>query len=146
MKKQTLAMMLLILVSLLAISACGLNAPTGKAAVSDDEARQIAEAALMAINESDYDGFVEHFADPLSEAMTEEKFRELRAILQETSGNFLSLTGPRRVKASSPEGVGYVYTCKFEKENVVLTNYYRIDGDKVEGFFVNSPNLRKISQ
>jgi hypothetical protein len=146
MKKQTLARILFVLISLLAIAACGLNAPAGKAAISDEEARLIAEAALMAINEGDYDGFVANFADPLIEAMTEEKFLELRAILQETGGNFLSLKGPRLVKASSPEGVGYVYTCKFENEDVVLTNYYRIDGDKVEGFFVTSPNLRKISQ
>jgi O-glycosyl hydrolase len=146
MKKQTLAMILILLGSLLAISSCGLNAPAGKAAISDDEARQIAEAALIAINEGDYEAFVENFADQLSEAMTEEKFWELRTILQETSGNFLSLTGPRLVKASSPEAVGYVYTCKFEKEDVVLTNYYRVDEDKVEGFFVNSSNLRKISQ
>ena len=114
--------------------------------ISDDEAKQIAEASLIALNEGDYEAFVANFADELRQAMSEENFQELRTTLQETSGMFLSLTGPQLVKASTPDVVGYVYTCEFEKEEVILTNYYIVDGDRIEGYFVNSPNLRKISQ
>jgi hypothetical protein len=89
---------------------------------------------------------VTHFSDKLRDAMSEESFDELRGLVQETSGKFISLSGPQLVKASSPNAVGYVFNCKFEKEEVVLTNYYLVDGDQVEGFFLNSPNLRKVSQ
>jgi hypothetical protein len=127
-------------------AACALNAPPGTAALSDQQAREIAEGALVALNEGDYEAFIEHFSEKVQAAMSPESFEQLRATVQETSGDYLSLSGPKLIKTSSPDAVGYVYDCKFEKEEVVVTNYYLVDGDKVEGFFLNSPNLRKVSQ
>jgi hypothetical protein len=136
-----------IIVGLAVVAAgCALNAPAGMASISDEQARHVAERALVALNEGDYEAFVENFSARMREAMDEGSFNQLRATVQETSGNYLSLSGPKLVKASTPNAVGYVYDCKFEKEDVVVTNYYFVDEDKVEGFFLNSPNLRKVSQ
>jgi hypothetical protein len=148
MKMRTLRTWVLVLLGLgvgLALTACGLNAPAGTAGISEQEARQIAEGALLALNGGDYPAFVENFDEVLRKALDEERFNELRAILQESSGKFLSLSRPKPVKANFPDAVEYVYDCQFEKEKVTLTNYYRVGGELVVGTFVDSPSLRKAN-
>lgn len=128
------------------LSGCALNAPAGTAALSEGQAREIAEQTLSALNEGDYETFSANFDEKLRAAITEQRFEELRLLVQESSGDFIGLSGPKLVKTASPQTVGYVYDCKFEKEEVVMTHTYFVDGNQVAGFFLNSPNLRKASQ
>jgi hypothetical protein len=116
MKSKTLLSILVVSCLMLVTQGCALNIPTGRDSPTEEDASQIAEQALMALNEGNYDSFVIHFGERLSEAMTEAIFLELRTTKQETSGQFLSMSDPKLVKTSSPEAIGYVYTCKFEKE------------------------------
>jgi hypothetical protein len=128
------------------LAACALNAPAGTAALSEGQAREIAEQTLSALNEGDYKAFSANFDDKLREAIDEQRFEELRLLVHESSGDFIGLSGPMMVKTASPQTVGYVYDCKFEKEDVVMTHTYFVDGNQIAGFFLNSPNLRKASQ
>jgi hypothetical protein len=128
------------------LAACALNAPAGTAALTEGQAREIAEQTLSALNDGDYEAFSANFDEKLREAINEQRFEELRLLVQESSGGFVSLTGPKLVKTASPQTVGYVYDCKFEKEDVVMTHTYFVDGNQIAGFFLTSPNLRKASQ
>lgn len=40
----------------------------------------------------------------------------------------------------------YRLTCTYDLESVIVTVTFKVDGDKVEGLFFDSTNLRKISQ
>lgn len=146
MDAEKFFMTVLLVFGLTLLAGCALNAPAGTASISEQEAREIAEGALAALNAGDYEAFSANFSEVMREAMDEDSFRQLRDTLQETSGTYLSLSGPKLVKASTPNAVGYVYECEFEKEEVVMTHYYFVGGHQVEGFFLTSPNLRKISQ
>ena len=65
MLKRKLALTLVVLGILLAISAGALNASAGRASITDDEDRRMAETALTALNEADYERFVENFGEKL---------------------------------------------------------------------------------
>lgn len=65
-------------------------------------------------------------------------------MLQNASGNYISCAEPA---LSNNQGYAvYRLTCKFEQEDVVVTVAFKVGGDKVEGLFFDSVNLRKLSK
>jgi hypothetical protein len=76
----------------------------------------------------------------MTAAFTEDQFNQLRDLLQTSSGNYLSIGTPT---LSNAQGyVIYQFPCQFDREEVTVTITFAIGGDKVEGLFFTSPNLR----
>ena len=111
---------------------------------SDEWVLDIVANILTSMNNGDYQGFIRDFSAEMLTAFPEAVFIELRSILQETSGDYVSCSAPERVDT---EGyAGYRFVCEFEKEDVVVTLFFKIDGEEVEGLYFDSLNLRSLSQ
>ena len=118
--------------------------PPKPAALSDDQVVQAVDLVLTAINTGDYQGFIQDFSDVMKTAFPESQFTSLHDLLQNTSGNYQSCEQP--ALTDSKGYAVYRLPCKYDKESVIVTVTYQIDGDKIEGFFFDSTNLRKLSK
>lgn len=125
------------------LTACG---PRGSAAVSEEYIADLAERKMQAVNSGDYDAFIEDFSDPLKEAITEERFLDLRETILAASGQFDSIISSRVANARTQGYLNYIYNCQFEEENVLLTLVYALDGDKIEGIFFSGTKLNQAMQ
>jgi len=140
MPKVTLIYLVLGLGSSILLTACG---PRGSAAVSEEHITNLAERKMVAINDGDYETFIEEFSEALVNAITEERFSDLRATILEASGRFDSISSSRIANARTQDYLNYIFNCKFEEEQVLLTLVYAIDGDKVEGIFFSGSKLNQ---
>jgi hypothetical protein len=123
--------------------ACNMLRPK-PSALSDEQVGELAENILVAINQGDHQAFMRDFSDQMKEAFPESEFIKLRELLQSESGAYLSRSAPDLV---NQQGFAvYNLTCEYEKEKVTVRLVFSIDGDKVEGLFFDSANLRKVSQ
>lgn len=110
------------------------------AALSDAEVVQLTGQVLTALDQDDYAAFVQDFSPAMRAAFPQAQFAELRAMLQETSGNYVACGEP---SLSNRQGYAvYRLVCTFEKEEVIVTIVFAVDGRQVEGLFFDSPNLR----
>ncbi len=138
--RYTLA--LIALMALLALAAgC---APAKPSALSDDEVAAVTENILTAINDNDYQAFIQDFSDEMLNAFPEDEFTNMRDLLQTNSGNYLSM-GEARLSNAQDYAI-YRFTCKYDQEDVVVTITFAVDGTKVDGLFFDSKNLRNASQ
>jgi hypothetical protein len=132
-----------LLFSLVLLAASGCSTPKA-AGLSNKQVSAVAENILQALNASDHAKFVQDFSDNLKGAFPEAQFIQLRDLLQNASGNFVSLGSP-----SLSNGQGYAlyrFPCQFERETVLMTITFLIGGQKVEGIFFDSDNLRGAAQ
>jgi hypothetical protein len=133
--------LLLAFVGFVALSGCGTPQPAG---LTDEQLVSLTEKVLRSLDEDDYDNFIQDFSEPMVNAFTPESFTDLRNMLQETSGNFVSLG---ELGLSNRQGYAvYRIPCQYELETVTVTITFAIDGNKVEGLFFTSPNLVKYNQ
>jgi len=140
-RKTTLILTSLVAVLTLLLAACQSASP---AALGDDEVLDLTAGILSALNDNDYAAFTPSFSAEMLDAFDESEFTELRGVLQETSGDFVS-TGEMNI--SNKDGYAiYRIICTYEKEDVVVTIIFKIDGSQVEGLFFDSTNLRAVSQ
>ncbi len=110
------------------------------AALSDDQVVQAVDGLLAAISSDDYQAFTRDLSDAMISAFTEAQFTSLHDLLQNASGNYVSCEQPELTN-----GQGYaVYRlkCEYDKEPVMVTVIYAVDGDKMEGLSFDSTNLR----
>ncbi|MBE0409168.1 MAG: DUF3887 domain-containing protein [Anaerolineales bacterium] len=121
-------------------------APPGTASVSEDYIRNLAQDKMHALNEGDYASFCQDFSDLLKEAFTKEEFIDFRETVLNTSGRFETITNSRISRTQDRDYVAYIFSTRFEEENVTLTLVYAIDGDLVEGIFFNAPKLNQALQ
>lgn len=129
----------LCLALIMAFSLTGCQAEAS--ALSDEQVMQVTVNILTAINEENHQSFIKDFSSGMAAAFAEEQFVELRDMLQESSGNYVSCQKPTFFNNS-------VYTvyrliCVFDREDVVVSVVFQIGGDKVEGLYFDSPNLRQ---
>jgi len=130
------------LLAALLLGACS-SLQAQPAGLSNDEAVGVAENILKAIDANDYQAFVHDFSDEMKQAFPEEQFAQLRDLLQGASGNYVSTGSPQ---ISNNQGYAvYSFPCKYTEESVVTTLTFKVGGDKVEGLFFDSQNLRKAS-
>lgn len=135
---------ILALILVLLATACGALNPK-PAALSNEEVRQLAESSLQALSSGDKEAFIQDFSDQMKAIYTDDQFENLRNLLAENSGAFVSCEGEPQL--SNAQGyVRYSFPCKYEQEEVVVTFVFEIDGSLVEGLFFNSANLRKATQ
>jgi hypothetical protein len=140
MKIKFLSVFALVLVMLPGLSGCSTPDPAG---LTDEQPTVVAENILQSIDANDYQKFVQDFSDQMKAAFTEDKFNQLRKLLN-ASGKYVSLDAP---SLSNNQGYAvYRFPCKYENENVYVTITFLIGGQKVEGLLFDSNNLRKASQ
>jgi hypothetical protein len=127
----------------LSILATGCAAPK-PAALTDEEVLVVTQNVLTALDANDYAAFTRDYSPDMLAAYTEDKFTQLRDLLQSASGKFVS-TG--KVSLSNNKGYAvYRIICKYEREDVVVTIVFKVAGKQIEGLFFDSPNLRTTVQ
>jgi hypothetical protein len=144
MKSKIPATLLIVtIVTTLFLASCQ---PPKPAALSNDQVVQVIDNTLKAINASDYQGFTQDFSDEMKTAFLEEQFKSLADMLQNTSGNYVSCADSQPALSNNQGYAVYRQTCTYDLESVIVTVTFKVDGDKVEGLFFDSTNLRKVSQ
>ncbi len=137
---KILALIFVLLCSALLLGGCK---PASPAALSDDEVRQVTENLLLAVNENDYQSFIQGYSEDLLAASPVSQFDQLRSVLLEASGKFVSCANPPDLSNQATYSV-YEFQCAFEKETVRVTIVFETDGSLVEGLFLDSTGLRAI--
>lgn len=135
---KIISILAIAIISLFFLSGCIEVKPAG---ISNEQVAAITENTLLALNENDYRKFTLDFGVQMSDAFSEEQFNQLCTMLQNTSGNYISLGTP---SVSNSQGYAiYQFPAKFEKEDVLVTITFAVGGNKIEGLFFKSPNLLK---
>jgi hypothetical protein len=130
----------LMLVMLAGLSGCAAQ-PAG---LSEAEVASVTENILKSIDTDNFAGFMRDFSPQMKAVFTQEKFSQLRTLLQTASGNFSYLDAPT---LSNNQGYAvYRFPAKYADETVTVTITFVIGGQEVEGLFFDSANLRKASQ
>lgn len=125
---------------LLVLSGCAAPQPAG---LTDQQVSALTGNILQALDENDYPRFVQDFSDPMLAAFSEDQFSQLRDMLQAASGSYVSIG---ELNLSNAQGYAvYRLSCQYDLETVTVTITFAIDGEKVEGLFFTSPNLRKAN-
>lgn len=138
MKSGRLTLVALLLAVTLFLGGCRAE----PAALSDEAVRQAASDALTALSKGDQEAFVRDFSDDMRALFLEEaQFTALRAMLQETSGDFVSCAEPSLLNRA--DYAIYRLRCTFEKEDVMVSVVFRVGGTQIEGLYFDSPNLRE---
>ena len=114
------------------------------ASLMDDQVGTVVDNILQAINANNSQKFTQDFSAAMISAFPEEQFTQLRDLLQQDSGNYVSLGTPTLINQNG--FAIYRFPCQFEKENVIVTVTFTIGGDEVEGLFFDSTNLRAASK
>jgi hypothetical protein len=126
---------------LVVTSGCTAAQPAG---LTDTQLTGVTENVLKAIDANDYQLFTRDFSDQMISAFTQGQFTTMRTMMQTASGNYISLGTP-----SITNNQGYTvyrFPAKYTNETVFVTITFLIGGQKVEGLFFDSVNLRKASK
>jgi len=138
--KLVFVVSLLIAISIV-MAGCAAPKP---AALTDDEVLVVTQNVLTALDANDYAAFTRDYSPDMLAAYSEDKFTQLRDLLQSASGKYVS-TG--KVNLSNNQGYAvYRIICKYKQEDVVVTIVFKVDGKQIEGLFFDSPNLRTVVQ
>jgi hypothetical protein len=131
---SALALAILLVVT----SGCSKPQPAG---LTDEQVTSLTENVLKALDANDYQKFVQDFSDQMNKAFPQEQFAKLQTMLQTSSGKYVSIGVPA---LTNNQGYAvYRIPCKYENETVYVTITFLIGGQKVEGLFFDSVNLRK---
>ena len=141
--KITTTLLVITIVTTLFLTSCQ---PAKPAALSNDQVVQIVDNTLKAINTGDYQAFTQDFSDGMNNAFTEDQFTSLADLLQNASGSYVSCADSAPALSNNQDYAVYRLNCTYELESVIVTVTFKVDGDKVEGLFFDSTNLRKASQ
>jgi hypothetical protein len=136
-------LLIVMIVTTLLLASCQ---PPKPAAISNDQVVQVVENTLSAIDAGDYQGFTQDFSDEMKKAFSEEQFSSLAGMLQNASGNYISCADSDPALSNKQGYAIYRLTCTYDLESVIVSITFKVDGDKVEGLFFDSTNLRKVSQ
>lgn len=140
-----------VMILVMAMLAGALLSGCGKVMTESDVsyASPLLDNMLSGIKDKDYSEFSKDFGSEMKTAMTEEAFNTLVDTLNSKIGDYQSRTfGGATTQASN--GKNYtvvVYKAKYTNETadvmITLTVGGEDGGRTVDGFFMNSPNLRK---
>ena len=126
---------------LLLAGGCAKPQPAG---LTDAQVTSLAENILKALDANDYKTFSQDFSDKMNAAFSQEQFTKLQSMLQTASGKFVSIGTPA---LTNNQGYAvYRIPCKYENESVYVTITFLVGGQKVEGLFFDSVNLRKATK
>jgi hypothetical protein len=132
-----MALTLLFLVFLM-ISGCAAPKPAN---LTNQQVTGVTEKILNAIDATDYQEFTQDFSEKMKAAFTQKQFDDLYAQLQKASGSFVSLGTP---SLTNNQGyAAYRFPARYDNETVYVTITFLVGGNKVEGLWFDSLNLRK---
>ncbi len=143
-KTRIILLLTMCLLTALVIAGCA-GVKKEPASLTDEQVAEVTDHVLQAVNTGSYEDFTRNFSDQMKQAFSEEQFNQLHDLLHKTSGKYLSLT-PKPEMANKQGYAVYSFSCKFEQESVAATITFKSGGDKVEGLFFDSQNLRKQTQ
>jgi hypothetical protein len=124
----------------LVLSGCSAPKPAG---LTDQQVASVTENILKAIDANAYEEFTRDFSDQMNSAFPQAQFDSLRNLLQKASGSYLSLGAP---SLSNNQGyAAYRFPAKYSNEMVYVTITFLLGGQKVEGLWLDSINLRKTN-
>jgi hypothetical protein len=130
----------IILTAFVMILTSGCSAPK-PAGLTDEQLTGVADNILKAVDAGDFQKFSQDLSDQMKAAFTEDQFTKLRTMLQTASGSYLSIGKPA---LTNNQGYAvYRFPATYDDETVYVTLTFLIDGQKVEGFFLDSTNLRE---
>ncbi len=113
------------------------------AALSDQQITSTAENMLKALDANNHQDFSRDFSDQMNSAFSQDQFTRLRNMLQASSGNYVAIN--KLSLSNGQDFAVYQITCKYEREDVIVTIIFKVDGSRVEGLFFDSPNLQTTS-
>lgn len=120
--------------------------PLQPASLPDDQVIGVVENMLTAIDQGDYQQFSRDFSPAMKEGFSEEMFTSLAELLKNASGRYTTCAGAKAELSNSQGYASYRLICEYEQEKVIVTVTFLAGGDKVEGLFFDSTNLRKATQ
>ena len=141
--KIPISLWMVMLVTALFLTGCQ---PPKPAALTNDQVVQVVDNFLKAVTAGDYQTFAQDFSDEMKNGFTLEMFTSLADLLKNASGNYISYADTEPELSNNQGYAVYRLVCQFDLESVVVTMTFKVDGDKVEGLFFDSANLRKGSQ
>lgn len=112
--------------------------------LSEAQALSLAQEALTALNEGDYEGFSAGWSDALRSGISEAAFLDFRAVVLEASGQFVSIDNVRLEPGQNQGVVRYEFDCTFEKEPAVFVFSLREESTEIDGVFFDSENFRAL--
>lgn len=139
MLRNKLTLFFVLFLTPLLLTACR---PPRPAALSEDEVRAVTASLLTALEQGDYARFQAYLSEEMMRALPEEQFYLLQQDILNASGRFIQ-TGEMRLSNRGEYAI-YRMMCQYEKEKVVVTIVFKINGTQVEGLFFDSVNLRQI--
>jgi hypothetical protein len=139
MQKKIHCFFLLSLALMLVVtSGCSTPKPAG---LTDAQVTSLTDSVLKALDANDHQKFVQDFSDQMNTAFSQEQFTKLRVLLQTASGKYVSIG--TAALTNSQGYATYRFPCSYENETVYVTITFLIGGQKVEGLYFDSVNLRK---
>jgi hypothetical protein len=126
---------------LLVTSGCAAPKPAG---LTDQQVTSMTENTLKAIDANDYQKFTQDFSETMNSAFTQAQFDNLRSLLQNASGSYVSLGTPG---LTNNQGYAvYRIPARYTNETVYVTITFLVAGQKIEGLWFDSVALREASQ
>jgi hypothetical protein len=130
-----------LILTLLVTSGCSAPQP---AALTDQQLAEVTENVLKAIDAGNYQDFTRDFSPQMLSAFPQAQFDSLGGLLQKACGSYVSLGSP---SLTNNQGYAvYRIPTKYTSETVYVTITFLVGGQKVEGLFFDSTNLRKVSK
>jgi hypothetical protein len=140
-KKTNYFFILALTLILIGTSGCSAPKPAG---LSDEQVTGMTVNSLKALEANDYKAFTRDFSEQMNAAFSQEQFTRLQGMLQTASGKYVSIEQPA---LTNNQGYAvYRFPAKYENETVYVTITFLVGGDKVEGLFLDSVNLRETSK
>lgn len=107
--------------------------------LTKDEARLIAESALIALNEADFEGFSASWDDALRAMVADSDFQKIRRDIVDEAGHFVEILDAR--KTSPVEGyVRFTFLCAFERGEIIYFLAFPQDGTEASAAFIGPPD------
>lgn len=121
-------------IALLVVAACG-SAPSGQvtSALSEDQARAIAEEALTGLNAGDYAAWSRSWDDSMKAAIQEADFLAYREGVLAEYGQYVNIESVSLQPAKTAGNVRWDFVANFEQGKLLITFVFAADGQQVVG-------------
>ena len=136
-KLTTLFVLWIVAVSIAACGAPSSSSPQGKAesVLSQEEASDLIDNALQALNTGDYAAWSQDWADDMKAAIKDSDFQEYREQVVAQYGQYVALDSIEIQPGINADRVRWVAVADFEKGKIRYTFSFLPDGKQVKGVF-----------
>ena len=138
---KTIKNIAILTLALILVVTSGCSAPKS-AGLTDQEVTSLTANMLQALDANDYPRFSQDFSEQMGAVFTQDEFTKVQAMLHTASGKYVDISAPT---LTNNQGFAiYRIPAKYENEIVYVTITFLVGGNKVEGLFFDSVNLRKL--